>query len=65
MLVVVRLVGHKRAVPKGLGFIPSFADWVKAIHSELWTCAGVARHGERRVRRRRPSGLNPGQSALL
>jgi hypothetical protein len=41
--VPTRLIGEQH-VQEDLGFIPSFADWVKAIHPEPWMLRSRLRH---------------------
>ena len=45
-IVPVRLIGEQHVI-EDLGFIPSFADWVKAIRPEPWM--GRARRIESEV----------------
>ena len=46
-VVPVRLIGEQH-VREDLGFIPSFADWVKAIHPEPWMGRALKLEGELR-----------------
>jgi hypothetical protein len=41
--VPTRLIGEQH-VQEDLGFIPSFADWVRAIHPEPWMLRSRLRH---------------------
>ena len=42
-VVPTRLIGEQH-VREDLGFIPSFADWVRAIHPEPWMGRSRVRH---------------------
>ena len=41
-----RLIGEQH-VREDLGFIPSFADWVRAIRPEPWMGRSQVRHAEK------------------